>query len=399
MADKAKAERESASASAPVVEVKRKYRLKGTARAVADKAKAERESASAPKLPVAKAEAPVVAPPMVAKKAEGGGGSRPVKEEEKEEAKPEAKAKPTTKYPLVTKAEYIHNYKLLRAIAGDKKIPKKDQAVAEELRTHFFKESSYDSQDRQAFLNGLAYIYNKYTKRAYKLPAKLEWLDWFDASKTDQATGSEYIKSNVELNALGKYFNIYNDESGSDRPFGWTTGGSSLVGHGYFFGFAEIKEEEKTISTAWDSISDSEILSESKYGNGWGYGHTGYGLLKPIIIDDTLYYFNKEGHAWRVLRNRQGWGPYVYAGIYDPVHNKIIPTTLEYIIAHPKLQSDDEKEILRYMKEDGLSFERASKRQYEWHERHDKAGIASFTYRGIDFFTGKEYKHGRNADD
>lgn len=38
----------------------------------------------APKLPVAVAEAPVVAPPMVAKKAEGGGGSRPVKTREEE---------------------------------------------------------------------------------------------------------------------------------------------------------------------------------------------------------------------------------------------------------------------------------------------------------------------------
>jgi len=55
-----------AKVETPVAEVKHKYRLKGTA----------------PKLPVAKAEAHVVAPPMVAKKAEGGGGSRPVKAEE-----------------------------------------------------------------------------------------------------------------------------------------------------------------------------------------------------------------------------------------------------------------------------------------------------------------------------
>ena len=359
-----------------------------------------------PSLPVAKVEAPVVAPPMVAKAkrtfpvmAEGGGGSRPVKEEDKT-----ASIKETVEYLNVFMKDYIDRYGRSAHKATDYEMVQSGY----EFKIKNLKDDPFRGSDiPHSLWHYLTPLINKnlivkyqdihpgttfgkYHKVVYSIKdedngviiitAPFRTID--DAtsySKYDGltpkdkavATAVKYIEEFVYLINDPSKLTVEAEESSSP-----------------------VKTGGKAVSTAWDNISDSEILAETIRGDGWAR-NADYGVLKPVIIDDTLYYFNRAGQAWRVLRYRQGWGPYVYAGIYNPVNNEIIPTTLEYIKAHRELQSNDEEEILKYMK-DGLSFKNASKEQFERHSRRDKV---YFTYRGIDFFTGKEYKHGRNADD
>ena len=92
------------------------------------------------------------------------------------------------------------------------------------------------TQTGQAFINGLASIYNDTIKRKERFsdpPTKLEWGDWFDARKTDQTIGINWARTdNYRYGGLEKYFNIYPNARGKDDEF-------HNKEYGYFYGFKE----------------------------------------------------------------------------------------------------------------------------------------------------------------
>ena len=155
---------------------------------------------------------------------------------EKKKASKEAKTKKTA-YPLVSKEQYKKHLELLRLsftnsqkdLNKQKKPKVSDRALYKELEDAFVRDSwpSYGSRKdtAAAFLNGLADIYKKNK-------GKIDWIDWFNASKTGQNSGADYIQTdNYEFGALGKYFNIYPSEKGTLESWPPKT-------YGYFFGFA-----------------------------------------------------------------------------------------------------------------------------------------------------------------
>jgi hypothetical protein len=146
------------------------------------------------------------------------------------------KAGHETAYPLVSKEDYVKHLKLLKSAMAGKKALVKDRHLQAELALHFF-DTGRMNRKGQAFLNGLTSIYNDATKSGGKYkdieePKQLDWLDWFDASKTDQEDGMTWAQTdNYRLGALEKYFNIYPDNSGKRGVFhhkNW----------GYFYGFS-----------------------------------------------------------------------------------------------------------------------------------------------------------------
>lgn len=121
-----------------------------------------------PSLPVAKAEAPVVAPPMVAKKAEGGGGSMPVKAEDKLEEK-------QNKFILDLMIKFLNNpmkYMLKKFV---------DDKIAESGRPI---ESWYDIDGTTIFLNkgskeleGYNSGYSNFHYRIFDGQTRIVWND------------------------------------------------------------------------------------------------------------------------------------------------------------------------------------------------------------------------------
>jgi len=159
----------------------------------------------------------------------------PVKEEEPKKEEP--KANSTTLFPLVSRSQYKKNIEMLRLAfknltsAKETKPKVVDRPLYNEIKNAFFNSERIINKNLTlAFMNGLVYIYNKkYSKK------ELQWLDWFDASKTGQAYGNHYTQSdNYEHNALGKYFNIYSNDKGDDNKNVWRS-----ENPGYFFGFAD----------------------------------------------------------------------------------------------------------------------------------------------------------------
>jgi len=143
-----------------------------------------------------------------------------------------------TTFPLVSKEQYKIHVKLLSAVFAGKKAMVKDRPLQAELADAFFNTGSMGGMKThsQAFINGIVGIYNDTTKRKSRYsnpPTKLEWLDWFNASKTDQTDGIDYTKSdNYRYGGLEKYFNIYPDATGKAREF-------HNKEYGYFFGFSD----------------------------------------------------------------------------------------------------------------------------------------------------------------
>jgi len=138
-------------------------------------------------------------------------------------------------FALVSAEQYAKNLKLLRFLVKHSidKVPRKDREAAE-LMDRVFLIQSQPERTQQAFLNGLADIYNKAIKNKFhdEPPHQLDWLDWFNASKTGQHSGWDIMKYEaVRPNMLGKYFNIYTTDRGED--------GESKKGYyGFFYGFA-----------------------------------------------------------------------------------------------------------------------------------------------------------------
>ena len=176
------------------------------------------------------ADAPISAMPFA------GGAQKEEIPEREEEGPKEVKAKTT--FPLVSREEYKHHLKLLQSALAGKKALVKDRPLQAELADTFFNTGRLGGMEirARAFTNGLAGIYNDTIKRKDRFtdpPTKLEWIDWFNASKTDQEDGMDWTKSdNYRYGGLEKYFNIYPDANGRAREF-------HNKEYGYFFGFAK----------------------------------------------------------------------------------------------------------------------------------------------------------------
>jgi hypothetical protein len=165
------------------------------------------------------------------------------KEHHKTAPKVEEPTQSTTLFPMVSRSQYRKNIELLRlayknlTTLKEKKPKVVDRPLYNEIKESFFNSGTIkDKNLANAFMNGLVYIYNKkYGKK------ELEWLDWFDARKTDQANGNNYTQTdNYRANALGKYFNIYSNDKGDDNKNVWRSNNA-----GYFFGFAEESKKEE----------------------------------------------------------------------------------------------------------------------------------------------------------
>ena len=160
---------------------------------------------------------------------------------EEEVAKPEAAAPASkvqnTTYPLVSKEEYLRNLKMLRSVFNSKKVPVKDRPLEAEIKEAFFRDGAFHGKKivAMAFLNGLIAIYNdtmKRKERFSKPPTPLEWLDWFDARKTDQTDGMVWaLSDNYRMGGLEYYFNIYPNSKGKSEEFHYKE-------YGYFYGFS-----------------------------------------------------------------------------------------------------------------------------------------------------------------
>jgi hypothetical protein len=161
-----------------------------------------------------------------------GEGVKQVKAKEVKKEEPKK-----TTFPLVTREEYKLHLKLLHSAFIGKKALVKDRPLQAELADTFFNTGGFGGMRiyAQAFTNALTSIYNDTIKRKERFrnpPTELEWLDWFNASKTGQTDGIDWTKSdNYRYGGLEKYFNIYPDANGKAREF-------HNKEYGYFYGFA-----------------------------------------------------------------------------------------------------------------------------------------------------------------
>jgi hypothetical protein len=175
---------------------------------------------------------------------------------------PEKKAEEPKKttFPLVSREQYKLHVKLLSAVFAGKKAMVKDRTLQAELADVFFNTGSMGGMKThsQAFINGIVEIYNDTTKRKSRYsnpPTKLEWMDWFDSSKTGQTNGIDFTKSdNYRYGGLEKYFNIYPDATGKAREF-------HDKEYGYFFGFSA---EAPAPASASVSMPKKELVEEHK---------------------------------------------------------------------------------------------------------------------------------------